>query len=542
MKSLSLLALALLACLALSACNNKSGNAPPQDHNMTAHAADHAHSGDHADEHTTDEHLPKLEYLSSFNDSTELYLERPPFFVGQPVEAVAYLSRLSDAKPLPAGKVSLILSGNGKEQFYRKDTADAPGIFRIPVIPQTTGEFTLSLLVETSAGSSRHALGSIPVFADLAAAAAAHQHHSHGRKAHGITFTKAQQWRNDFATTAVAHGPLQPSIRATAVIKAPADDETLLLSPAIGILRPAGRLVHIGQTVKKSQILAYLAPRSGGETDQASLQAATQRARIALAQAQRERVRMESLFQDEAIAEKRVLEARDNEHLAAAELRVAQARQGQLTGNDGIAIRAPIDGTIVDLGVRAGALVDEGDLLFHIANTSKLWLEARVAETDIARLGSQDVQRLTGARFTIDGDNQPVVIVPEKNGRLIAVGGVIDDSTRTVPVIFEFDNPGNLRLGMLASAQLLVAAKNHDGTENSLLIPTSAVQDENGMAIAYVQLGGESFERRLLRLGARDDAQVAVLDGLTLGERVVSRGAHLIRLTTAMATAVGHTH
>lgn len=553
MKTLSPLLPALLAGLFLTACNDKPSGLATQDRNMAAHS--HTDSNAHGHDHdaATGDHMPKLERLSNFSASTELYLERPPFFVGQTAELTAYLTRLADFKPLRQGRVSVILSGNGATQRYDSDAPATPGIFKVIVTPKTAGDFEMTLLVETATISSRHALGSVPVFADAKAAAAAHQHHSHGIHDEGILFTKEQQWKADFATAEAIDGHARSSISATATIKARPDGEALLVAPATGVLRPTGSLARIGQSVRKGQILAYLAPRLAGDTDQATLQAATAKAGIALEQARRERERMEALFQDEAIAEKRLLEARDHERLAATELQAARARQGQLGGNDGngdsgIAIRTPIDSSIADVAVAAGAFVTEGSPLFHLADTARLWLEARVPESEIGRMGLGAADALDGAAFTVDGYDQPFVIEPGKNGKLIAVGGVVDAATRTVPAIFEFSNPGNLRLGMTARAQLYIGAgkgaQEAEEARNALLVPASAVQDENGMPVVYVQTGGERFERRPVRVGARDGAHVAILDGLEAGRqvRVVSRGAHLIRLASSMSAAVGHAH
>jgi multidrug efflux pump subunit AcrA (membrane-fusion protein) len=73
-------------------------------------------------------------------------------------------------------------------------------------------------------------------------------------------------------------------------------------------------------------------------------------------------------------------------------------------------------------------------------------------------------------------------------------------------------------------------------------IPASSVLDEGGMAVVFVQLGGESFERRTLRLGAREGDWVEVLDGLTPGSRVVSRGAYLVKLASTGTAQIGHGH
>ncbi|MBU4003612.1 MAG: efflux RND transporter periplasmic adaptor subunit, partial [Gammaproteobacteria bacterium] len=128
--------------------------------------------------------------------------------------------------------------------------------------------------------------------------------------------------------------------------------------------------------------------------------------------------------------------------------------------------------------------------------------------------------------------------------KLIAVGGVVDAVTRTVPAIFEFANPvgnggtgGALRLGMTAKAQIFSG-----GDKPAVLVPAGAVQDESGTQVIYVQTGGESFERRIVQTGARDGAHIAIVAGIEAGQRVVSQGAYLIRLSTSMAGPSGHGH
>ncbi|MEZ4340862.1 MAG: hypothetical protein R3B82_29925, partial [Sandaracinaceae bacterium] len=62
-----------------------------------------------------------------------------------------------------------------------------------------------------------------------------------------------------------------------------------------------------------------------------------------------------------------------------------------------------------------------------------------------------------------------------------------------------------------------------------------------GRSVVYVQAEGESFEERGVRLGASQGDRVAVLSGVEAGERVVTRGAHLVRLAGSSG-AVGHGH
>jgi cobalt-zinc-cadmium efflux system membrane fusion protein len=509
---------ALLAALLLAGCDRKPA-AGGHDAKVDAKAAAH------------DEHGPEPEKLTDFSDQTELYLEFPPLVAGQTATFVVHLTQLTDFKPLAQGKVSVVLSSAAGEERFASDTPVVPGIFKPVGAPKAAGERELSLVVESALGRVVHELGPVQVYGDAGSAATAHAGHDHGDP--GIAFGKEQQWKIDFATAEAVKGKVRPSVVATATIKGQPDSEARLVAPAAGTLRAAGSFPRVGQTVKQGQVLALFAPKLGGDTDQATLDAAAGKAKIALDQARRERERMEALFKDEAVAEKRLLEARANEQVAAAEVQAAQARQGQLGGAGGIAIRAPVAGLIADVGVAPGAFVAEGAGLFHIADTRRLWLEARVPESEVGKLGTP-----SGASFSVDGYAQPFVIEPGKNGRLVAVGGVVDAATRTVPAIFEFANPdGALRLGMTAKARLYAGA----ATE-AVLVPAGSVQDESGTQVVYVQTGGENFERRLVRVGARDGDQVAILDGLQPGQRVVSKGGYLIRLSTSMSAAVGHTH
>jgi len=59
-----------------------------------------------------------------------------------------------------------------------------------------------------------------------------------------------------------------------------------------------------------------------------------------------------------------------------------------------------------------------------------------------------------------------------------------------------------------------------------------------------VQAGGETFERRPLRLGIRAGGYVQILEGVQPGERVVHRGAYLVRLAamSSQIPAHGHVH
>ena len=80
------------------------------------------------------------------------------------------------------------------------------------------------------------------------------------------------------------------------------------------------------------------------------------------------------------------------------------------------------------------------------------------------------------------------------------------------------------------------------GSRPTLVIPVSALLEEQGIFYAYVQTEGESFQKRELKLGASDGIHVEVISGIREGERVVTKGAYQIKLSTASGTLPAHGH
>ena len=117
---------------------------------------------------------------------------------------------------------------------------------------------------------------------------------------------------------------------------------------------------------------------------------------------------------------------------------------------------------------------------------------------------------------------------------------VLDPDTRTVPIIYELPDPDSrLAIGQAVSLRVFVSA----ATE-AITVPDSAIVDDAGQPVVFVQVAGESFERRAVELGNRESGLVQITGDVAPGERVVVRGAPLIRLAalSPQVPAHGHTH
>lgn len=497
------------------------------------HGTGHGHGDDtHA---AAAEHGPAGLNFTHSSERTELFVEFPQLIVGELSGFAVHLTRLANFKPVDQGRVTVaLLAGDGKVlESFSADAPTVPGIFRPVVKPTQTGKWRLTIQVEADDLRATHDLGEIAVYPSKESAAKAAAAESVEVKS-GISFSKEQQWQTDFALTPAVRRTLRDSVAATGAIRAEANGEALLNAASAGHVAANGAFPRVGMKVEKGQVLALLVPRLGGDMDLATLEASARQARVRFDQTRRERERMESLFSQEAVAEKRVQAAMTEEKLAQAQLDASERRLGQYGGKGGgIPVRAPIAGLVGEVKVAPGAFVNDGQTLFHIVNTGRLWLEARIPESEVGR-----VVKPSGAWFRIDGFDRTFEIVDGKNGKLVAFSGVVDAATRTVPMIFEFTNPDALlRVGMAARVQV-VGGK----TTDAVALPYSAVIDENGQSAVFVQKAGESFERRIVQLGIRDGDWVEVRSGVAVGERVVSRGAYGVKLASTAPAVAGHGH
>jgi multidrug efflux pump subunit AcrA (membrane-fusion protein) len=137
------------------------------------------------------------------------------------------------------------------------------------------------------------------------------------------------------------------------------------------------------------------------------------------------------------------------------------------------------------------------------------------------------------------GANIDPMMVPEDDLRLVAVAPEVDSLSGTVEALIEISRSvDELKPGLVATAQILLPDK-----IEGIVLPDSAVIDDAGESVVYVQLDGESFSRREVEMRYRQGDDVLVA-GVLPGERVVTLGGAAIRRASLMASgeAQGHVH
>ena len=460
-------------------------------------------------------------------------MEYPALVVGNETRFAVHLTRLSDFKPITEGRLSLSFTLSGKSTLTGTTGGPtSPGIFRPTITFDQPGTYDLTMIIEGTSQDTLRVEG-LQVFSTMEEIPT--DEASQGEQL--ITFLKEQQWNTDFRTEPAKRKPMAGTIRAACEIIPKLSNEAIVSAPFTGTI-PAednGNLPTIGQHVDRGELLAVMTPSAetpGGIENFASrfIEAKSDRELAA-----KEFERAKQLHASGLISEKEYQEAeaefKQSDATYQTLSKYVQA-SGDGESTNGFTLRAPLSGTIIETHVLPGRQFDAGEPLYRIINTSALWIRANVASMEIGKL-----TRPSRAWLQLAGVNE-LVGIDEHNGKLVSVAAAIDPATRTFPVIFEVRNPaGSLKVGMFGEVSIATGRE-----MESLVIPESALIEEEGRFSVYVHAGGEAFAKREVVLGERNGKYVSVLTGLSEGERVVTTGAYQVRLASLSSQLPAHAH
>lgn len=200
-----------------------------------------------------------------------------------------------------------------------------------------------------------------------------------------------------------------------------------------------------------------------------------------------------------------------------------RAIEGQDAPNAELIIRAPRDGHVLTKSVIEGKAFMAGETLYEIADLAHLWLQARVAESDLALVA-------VGQEATVSFSNSSL---PLFSAPVTFIDPHLDPQTRRGTVRLEIDNPGHqIRPEMWAEVEIEIPL----GTK--LVVPAAAVIDTGKRQIAFVAADHDRLEPRVVKLGARTSEYLEVRDGLAEGEQVVSRALFLVDSESQLQAAL----
>lgn len=470
--------------------------------------------------------------VSKWSARTELFAEHPALVAGQPARFAIHFTDLQTFEPLREGRSVVRLTGATTREFTT-DAPSRPGIFGVSVTPPAAGRYRLRIEVSGPV-SDAHDLGEVEVFADEESA----RRHAAPEEDEGdVSFLKEQQWTLDFATALAEVRAIRAALEVPGEVRPRAGGEAVVAAPVAGRVIRTLATATPGALVPAGAVLVELLPQSGQAHDAPGLEAELAQARTQLQLAEADRARVERLSASGAVPARRVQEALAAEENARARVTAAEGRLAQLdlarTGEGDASrhgrflVRAPLAGVVTEATVTAGTAVEQSAPLFRLVATDAFHVVAHVPEAEMAGLGP-----------TLEGE---MLASPEAEalplGRPLSRGRVLDASSRTLPVVFRLARPpAHVAVGQRATVRLFTGA-----SRDVVALPSSALVDDGGRPVVFVQKGGESFERRPVRAGARD-AHLVEVEGVAAGERVVVRGAPLVRLASLSSQVPAHGH
>lgn len=190
-----------------------------------------------------------------------------------------------------------------------------------------------------------------------------------------------------------------------------------------------------------------------------------------------------------------------------------------------IPYHSPVSGIIVQKEIQEGQYVENGMILYRIADISKVWINFDVYEKDIQHIKINSTVEVT------------LNYSPNKlQGKVTFIYPEIDQETRTVRVRTEFKNSdASLKPKTFVTGTFFIKKK------NTIVVPVSAVLYTGKREKIWVEVSENVFEPRDVVTGIKNEYEVEILEGLKAGEKVVVSGGYLIDSESNFQMPQNHT-
>jgi len=465
----------------------------------------------------------ELEPLSHtiYTQHSELFVEYKPLVVGSSSKFAAHFTVLGEnftALNDATITVSLIIGSEGIKNTVA--SPGSPGIFRLALTPKTAGTGTLIFDIKTQDFTDTITIENVVVYPDEKTALSQQPEHSDSGD---ISYLKEQAWKVEFANQAIVKQNFTTVIKTGGQLLSAPGDEMIVTAKASGVVVFSGKNTIVGSAISSGSSLFTI---SGGDITQGNLDAAVQESKANYLKAKTDFERSKELNADKIISDREFQQVK----LQYDNARLSYNTIAKNYTSKGLNILSPMTGFIKSIMVTEGQFVQSGTPLATISKNKKLLLQANVSQNDFNKLST-----ITSANFkTAEGK---IFNTADLNGKMISYGKSASANSPFIPVTFEIDNTAQLISGSGVEVYLKSTV-----IPDALVVPVSALVEEQGNFYVYVQTGGESFQKREVKLGGSDGLNVQILSGINQNERVVTKGAYQIKLATASGALPAHGH
>lgn len=284
--------------------------------------------------------------------------------------------------------------------------------------------------------------------------------------------------------------------------------------------------VHLGERVKAGSVLLVLDSQEIAQAyseyvkEDSDLQYATRARELA-----------KDLYENKALPLKDLKQAENELIKARAEFRRAKERllslkvpaqelekpldRQKITSR--FEMKSPLTGIVVERNVTPGQSIggESGQVVFTVADLDMLQVVADVYERDLALVRE-------GQFANVSVEAYPDVSFP---ATVASIGDVVDPTSRTIKLRAWVNNTDHrLKPEMFARLHIQVGE-----ATPLLLIPREAVLEVDGKQFVYVVEGPDRYVKREVKVSTVSPDHVRVLEGLKSGQRIVTKGAVLIK-------------
>ncbi len=350
-----------------------------------------------------------------------------------------------------------------------------------------------------------------------------HEHEHKGETSHGtgaeIIFSHVEAEAIGLTTQTITPEKFHGVIPCSGVLQAAQGDEATIVSPVSGVVSWVGRL-NEGSAVSKGSTMLRISAEKLAAGDP------SQRAYVDYETARKAYERAQELVKEQIISQQeyeRLYKEYETARLA------YEAIGGTQSGSE---VKATMNGYLKNIRVQEGDFVDMGQPLMTLSQNRRLQLRV-----DVPQRYYKSLATVTSANFKTTYDNQ-VYELAHLNGRLLSYGKGTQAGGSYLPVVFELDNQGDMLPGAYVEAWLLTGT-----VENALVVPVSALTEEQGLYFVYLRLDEECYKKQEVILGDSDGERVRILCGLHEGDQVVTRGVYQVKLAAnSSVIPEGHSH
>lgn len=483
-------------------------------------ADNHGHSHDESGGHSHGDES-SVDY-TFWTEQTELFVEFPALTAGKISRFAAHFTRLDGHQPIQEGSVTVSLIKGGKGIRQTVDAPSSPGIFTPSLQPKEAGVYQLVFDLTTPSYTDRIVLDDIQVYATEEEAQAAMADEGEDSS---ISFLKEQAWKMPFQTTKVIKKESYEVIKTYGIWRvAPADDQ-VLVAPASGVLRFKPTYFTEGMEIKSGQVLMEI---SSSDLTTNNLKSEVEKAKAILDQREASFERITKLY-ERKISPKSELEKAREEYL------VAKANYETLAAGytgKGKQVTAPFNGFILEMYTENGKYTEQGDPLIKVTIDQNHMLQTMInpdQALEVNEVHDIKYQNGEGEWSSLKGTG----------GKVISISREVSLDNPSLSLFSEVEESIHLPDGSFAEVLVEVGQP-----RQSIVVPTSALLEDYGQYAVMVQLSGENFERRVVTLGKQNGSEVEIINGLSVGEVIVSQGAYQVKMASLsdQAPAHGHAH